>query len=321
MVEASSLWRASASMASSIGVGAARTSRKLRTQSAFPHAALAADHHASRFIATAPEALASDIRGPVFFLDLGPQTADTEITRFAQEWIEHHPGAAVVLFAPIADVDGGSRPLSPASPLGWCRILPGGRAADDKVWEGAREMRERAALTWEVVTDFHQATTRWGHVLPALPLVLRLLAETPTLLDVYTAAAKALGHGLAAPAARRKAVWRCLYKEGQLPASRLVLVFRLLWYVKLRSFGWQPRQLAEFLGFSSARQLRLSLARRSNVTMRVLRALSYDRTLRWAVETCALGARSYAGLPTAAMFWPLVYGTDSADASAPPALS
>ena len=67
--------------------------------------------------------------------------------------------------------------------------------------------------------------------------MLKLLHEAPQRPDTRAVAAAALVRVRANAAAERKALWRLLRRAGHLPASQLLLVFRVLWYVKLASRG------------------------------------------------------------------------------------
>jgi hypothetical protein len=82
----------------------------------------------------------------------------------------------------------------------------------------------------------------------------------------------------------RKITWQRLRRAGQLPPSWLQVIFRVLWHAKLREHRWSAARIAHFLGFPSARHLRLSIARRLGVGFKCLRRLTYQQTLQWAAD-------------------------------------
>lgn len=152
----------------------------------------------------------------------------------------------------------------------------------------AEHMVRAAALAAEIVQEFRSAVSSTGRALAAEPLVLRLLAEAPFILDVNTTAARVVGCEARGYDARRKTVWRVLDTEGQLPPSRLLLVLRLLWFGKLRQLRWPPSEISAFLGYSSPRLFRVSIRRRCGLTMGELNTVPYERALAWAASVCTM---------------------------------
>jgi hypothetical protein len=152
----------------------------------------------------------------------------------------------------------------------------------------AEHMVRAAALAAEIVDEFRGAVSSTGRTLAAEPLVLRLLAEAPFILDVNAAAARVVGCEARGYDAKRKTVWRVLDTEGQLPPSRLLLVLRLLWFAKLHQLRWPPSEISAFLGYSAPRLFRVSIRRRCGLTMHELNAVRYERTLAWAASVCTM---------------------------------
>jgi hypothetical protein len=124
--------------------------------------------------------------------------------------------------------------------------------------------------------------------------VLALLAVTPrhaistarvaALRASLPAAATQTAGGRPADRHERKARWKQLRRAGQMPASCLLLIFRVLWYAKLRQIGWPTARVAEFLGFTSPREFRRSIRRRLGLGVRDLRRMCYADALAWAAE-------------------------------------
>ena len=158
----------------------------------------------------------------------------------------------------------------------------------DATRASAEHMVRAAALAAEIVQEFRGAVSSTGRTLAAEPLVLRLLAEAPFILDVNTTAARVVGCEARGYDARRKSVWRVLDTEGQLPPSRLLLVLRLLWFAKLHQLHWPASEISAFLGYSSPRLFRVSIRRRCGLTMHELNAVRYERTLAWAASVCTV---------------------------------
>ena len=157
----------------------------------------------------------------------------------------------------------------------------------DEVWRNLGVMGARAALEAEVRSDFVAAVRRTGRPLRAEPAVLALLHDAGGGESVGPAAGTRKESR--SPDSDRKAVWRFLRTSGQLPASWLLLVFRVLWYTKLRERQWSSSEIAHFLGFESPRHFRVSVKRRFGIRLGQLNALRYGQVLSWAAFSVTSG--------------------------------
>jgi hypothetical protein len=164
----------------------------------------------------------------------------------------------------------------------------------DEVWQTVAALRASAVLERELRAELLAAVARTGRPMRAASEVLDLLAVAPRH-AMATARVAALRASLpvaatqtagvrAADQHERKVRWKQLRRAGQMPASCLLLIFRVLWYVKLRQIGWPTARVAEFLGFTSPREFRRSIRRRLGLGVRDLRRVGYADALAWAAE-------------------------------------
>jgi hypothetical protein len=166
------------------------------------------------------------------------------------------------------------------------RVLSASDFFRDESWRNLWRMRERAGLQAETRADLLAVISATGRPLAAATAVLGLLADA-----AREAASNTEDRRFAASTAvtrererQRKIIWQHLRRAGQLPPSWLLLVFRVVWYAKLREDGWSSQRIASFLGFRSPRHFRLSVSRRLGVGLRSLHNVSYASALAWAAE-------------------------------------
>lgn len=216
----------------------------------------------------------------ILFLDLAHCVVDPGLVSLVEAWNALRPGSTVVAFTPLVSRE---RELEVALALSrvlhQCRlrVMTASDFHRPEVWRNLRAEQDRALLEAELRTDFLAAIRRRGRSLPAALIVLQVLHDAT--LAPEDAAADAPEEETS-----RKAVWRRLRTAGQIPVSWMLLVFRVLWYVKLHGRGWTTGEIAHFLGFPSPRPLRLTFRRRFGVTLASLNRTSYDNALAWAAE-------------------------------------
>ncbi|HEX2717644.1 MAG TPA: hypothetical protein VHM67_08165 [Gemmatimonadaceae bacterium] len=223
----------------------------------------------------------------ILLLDLGSCAREPELSPRVARWLASHPGTALVLFVPLLDRDAEMHAMFDLTSLGATQVMTASDFARLEVWHNLVSRQLLAARQTEIRADFLERVRTLGMTIAAERIVLRLLIDTPTVTDVHAAAAAAMGHVVGRGEAMRIAVWRELRRAGQLSATRLLLVFQLLWYRRLADLGWRAGTIAAFLGFKSARELRLTLKRRLGLTMHQIRATPYEDALDWVVASCS----------------------------------
>ncbi|HEX2778175.1 MAG TPA: hypothetical protein VHM30_01675 [Gemmatimonadaceae bacterium] len=195
----------------------------------------------------------------------------------------------MLLYVPLVDREAEMHAMFDLASLGAAHVMTASDVDRREVWATVLARQAQGPLQDEIRADFAQAVGALARPLPAAPLVLALLTETPSVTDVHATMAKALGHPDPKSEAARRCVWKRLRRAGQMPASRLLVLFRLLWYARLAAAGWVPGAIASFLGFRSPRQLRLTFRRRLELPIRQLHALTYDDLVRWTARACVMG--------------------------------
>lgn len=227
------------------------------------------------------EALESGIDSPVLFLDLGSCSRDRSLQHALHTWEAFRPGSEVLLFAPLIDQESELRAavtLTRATRFVETRLVTSQEFYREDHWRKLRVVAERAALEAELRSELLDAVRQRGRKVRAEAVVLQVLHHATRREGDSTHAEdrNTLREN------QRKLLWKLLRRGGQFSASRLLLVFRVLWYVKLRERGWSAGQIAHFLGFTSARHFRLTMKTRLRFSMAQLKELRYDEVLRWA---------------------------------------
>ena len=253
---------------------------------------------APTFCCRAADLPPGEVSDTILLLDLGSCAREPGLRARVGYWLSAHRRASLILFVPLLDRDVEMHAMFELTSLGATQVMTASDFARIEVWHNIVSRQLLAARQTELRGDFLERARARGRTIPAEAIVVRLLTEAPTITDVHTAAAAAIGHGGGKGDAMRIAVWRELRRAGQLSATRLLLVFQLLWYRRLADLGWRSGTIAAFLGFRSARELRLTLKRRLGLSMQEIRATSYVDALDWAVESCAGGDVTNRTLPT-----------------------
>lgn len=233
----------------------------------------------------------------VVILDLGCCCADTGLPRLIRRWARGHSGTELVLFTPLLDRDSELETVLALLRVAGdaaLRVVTTREFYRDEIWRTLTAVRERVMLERELRAEFLAAVARTGRSLRAATEVLDLLDEAPRQAAIEApvetppagaqVAARQTPNARAVGERERKVRWKQLRRAGQMPASRLRLVFRVLWYTKLRQIGWSTARVAEFLNFASPREFRRAIRRRLGVGVRFLRWLRYPDALGWAAE-------------------------------------
>ena len=276
------------------------------------------------FVGLLEEALESGVDRPVLFLDLGSCCKDRELGCLVQTWEAFRPGSEVVLFTPLLDREAELRAavsLVKSARSVEVRVMTTSDFYRDEAWQSLAAARERAALEAELRRELMEAIRCTGRPLRAEPLVLELLHEAPRYAGMGAIAATPLDEVRVRADAERKRRWKLLRRSGQLPASWLLLVFRLVWYMKLRQEGWSPQRIAAFMGFPSPRHLRLTVRRRFGIRVEELKHVRYEDSLTWAATLLTTSHLRLAGLTVQALITPLLTPPYTAERPQPPRAS
>lgn len=238
------------------------------------------------FFARARDALVSRHDATLVFLDLGVCCREQGLRAAIEPWARRHPAAEVILFVPLLDRECETHTMFELAALGIGRVLTASDFARAEVWAAIRARHGVAVLRDQILADFRDEVQRGGRSLRAAAVVERILANVPTNAPCCAMAAARHATPASTNSAQRKAVWQELRRAGQMPASWLVLLFRVVWYARLRERGWSAQTIAQMLGYRTPRLLRMTLKRRFGVCMRELHEMQYAAALHWAVELC-----------------------------------
>jgi len=233
----------------------------------------------------------------VVILDLGCCCTDTGLPRLVRQWMCRRPGSDLVLLAPLLDRDSELDTvlaLLRAAGDARLRIITASEFYRDGISRTLAALRVRAVLERELRAEFLAAVARTGRSMRAAGDVLDLLTMAPRhaaidahvealLMTARVSAARMLDARVARER-RRKARWKQLRRAGQMPPSCLLLVFRVLWFTKLRQSGWPTARVAELLDFASPREFARAIRRRMGIGVRALQQVRYADALEWAAQ-------------------------------------
>ena len=250
--------------------------------------------------------MASHIKSPLLFLDLGSCSGDAGLEPAVRAWTAENSKSVVVFFVPLIDREAETRLIFRLAVIGAGRVMTESDFARPEVWRTLREAHTLATLEEEIRAEFLEAVASTGRRLRAEPIVLQLLCDAPKVTDLNEGAVAAIRNYRPSADAARKAVWTQLRRADQMPASWLLLTFRILWHTKLQEKGWSTGRIAPFMGFRTARDFRRALRRRAGISMSELRNVSYATALEWAARVSTGGYADLAGSPISHMTEPLV---------------
>ena len=259
-----------------------------------------------RFFASAQAVLAAGARDPLLFIDLGSCCGDFGLERTLREWEAINSLSEIVFFVPLIDRERETRLMFRLAALGSGRVMTESDFSRLEVWRTLKEAHTLAGLKEEIHEEFLAAVAATGRRLRAEPLVLQLLSDAPKVTDLNETMAAALKNYRPNSDAARKAVWTQLRRADQMPASWLLLTFRILWHTKLQEKGWNTGRIAPFMSFRSARDFRRALRRRAGISMSELKKVRYSRALEWAARVSTGGYAELAGSPVSRMIEPLL---------------
>lgn len=245
------------------------------------------------FHCSVEEALAARGDAALIFLDLSCCCGERGLRHSVERWLRRSPGTELVLFVPLIDRECETHAMFDIAALGVGRVMTASDFMRAEVWLTVQKAQHVAVLQKELLDDFRRAVEATGRPLRAPEIVQRIVVNVPTNAACLRMAAWDGEAGSAA--AQRKALWKQLRTAGQMPASWLVLTFRVLWYAKLREAGLSTSRIATFLGFRTPRHLRMTLKRRFGVCMKELHQVRYDDALAWSAELCTRDQSRVAG--------------------------
>lgn len=259
-----------------------------------------------RVFPSADALLAARAQDPLLFLDLGSCCHDFRLEWRIREWRAENPLSEIVFYVPLIDRERETRLMFSLAAIGAGRVMTESDFSRPEVWRTVKEARSLAALKEEIKEEFLAAVGRTGRKLRAEPIVLQLLSDAPKVTDLNETIAAALRNYRPNTDAARKAVWTQLRRADQMPASWLLLTFRILWHTKLQEKGWNTARIAPFMSFRSARDFRRALRRRAGISMSKLKAVPYATALEWAARVSTGGYAELAGSPVSSMIAPLL---------------
>ena len=258
------------------------------------------------FFASAHDILASGATAPLLFLDLGSCCDDCRLESIIRQWEEQNPLSEIVFYVPLVDRERETRLVFRLAGLGAGRVMTESDFARPEVWRTLKEAHLLATLREEMRAEFLAAVAATGRRLRAEPIVLQLLSDAPRVTDLNESVSAALRDYRPNAGAARKAVWSQLRRADQMPASWLLLTFRILWHTKLQEKGWTTGRIAPFMSFRTARDFRRALRRRAGISMSELKSVRYVSALDWAAHVSTGGYTELAGSPVSRMIEPLV---------------
>lgn len=259
-----------------------------------------------RFFPSAQSVLAADARDPLLFIDLASCCDDFGLERTLREWEAANTLSDVVFYVPLLDRERETRLMFRLAALGSGRVMTESDFSRLEVWRTLKEAHTLAGLKEEIHEEFLAAVAATGRRLRAEPLVLQLLSDAPKVTDLNETMASALKNYRPNSEAARKAVWSQLRRADQMPASWLLLTFRILWHTKLHERGWNTGRIAPFMSFRTARDFRRALRRRAGISMSELKKVPYATALEWAARVSTGGYAELAGSPVSRMIEPLL---------------
>ena len=259
-----------------------------------------------RFFPSVHSVLAARALDPLLFLDLGSCCDDSRLESAIREWEAMNSLSEIVFYVPLIDRERETRRLFGLASLGAGRVMTESDFSRLEVWRTLKEAHTLAELKNEIREEFLAAVGATGRRLRAEPIVLQLLSDAPKVTDLNETIAAALRNYRPNTEATRKAVWTQLRRADQMPASWLLLTFRILWHTKLQERGWNTGRIAPFMSFRTARDFRRALRRRAGISMSELKKVGYAAALEWAARVSTGGYGELAGSPVSRMIQPLL---------------
>jgi AcrR family transcriptional regulator len=258
------------------------------------------------FYACATEMIESAAASPLLFVDLGSCYADPRLEEALRWWTVRNPQSELVFFVPLIEREAETRLVFRLASIGSGRVMTESDFGRLEVWQNVKDAHSLALLRREIREDFLRAVEQTGRQIRAEVIVLQILGFAPGIVDLAGTTAVALAEPPSSLDAARKAVWSQLRRQGQMPASWLLLMFRLVWYAMLSEKGWSTNRIARFMGFRTTRDFRRTMRRRCGISMSQLKQLDYQRVLEWAAVTTTGGYQTAMGRSVVELIQPLV---------------
>src|SRR5688572_5565929 len=136
--------------------------------------------------------MASHIKSPLLFLDLGSCASDSGLEMAVRSWTAENPNSVVVFFVPLLDREAETRLIFRLAVIGAGRVMTESDFARPQVWHNLKEAHTLATLEEEIRAEFLEAVASTGRRLRAEPIVLQLLSDAPEVTDLNDAVAAAL---------------------------------------------------------------------------------------------------------------------------------
>ena len=240
---------------------------------------------APTFLDDVTHALEESAGAATLLIDLGSCAFHEQLEPMVRAWSAYNPAGVLILLVPLLDRE---RELETTVRLARTvsnpelRVMTSSDFHRIDVWRSVQQRCHRTALHAELRDEFIRAVCAIGRPIPAEPLVL------DALVNALHGGPRPASSGESRDESRRKTLWKQLRKAGQLPPSRLELVFQILWYAKLKSRGWNASRIAQFMGFREPREFRMMLKRRLGIGMSSLNRIGLDDALSWAATVATL---------------------------------
>ncbi len=222
-------------------------------------------------------------RDGLLTLDLGSRDYHPDLEEFVEEWRTMYPATGVVLVSPgmwaferhlIAALGRGSEIL--------CHPLH----LDPSAWQEVLQSGVAGPLLAELWHDFRSATDAMTRKIQYEGEVLTVMEAAPSvrLVEEYTR-----------HATERRTLSSRVKRAFGAQTRAMLYGFRLLWLLKLREEGWEPWDVARFLGYEDSSEAARGMRRFWGIGLRELDRVPYQvivhTTADWLTERRGLIAR------------------------------
>ena len=198
----------------------------------------------------------------VLVVDVGDMTLRPALPTAIPNWRFQYPGTAFVYVGGVQDLLLAARLMRLAP--GW---LPDGLSAE--VWYPMVREAIFGARAASMQADIVRETERLGRVVTSQMQVWSLLERAPAVTNIEQFCNS---HGIE----RRSFVSR-LRRGSRKRTAALLAAFRLLWAMKLQEEGWEPGDIARFMGFEDATAAARRLRSIWGIGKRELSTVPYGR--------------------------------------------
>jgi hypothetical protein len=205
-------------------------------------------------------------------LDLGSRTIRDEFVAIVDVWRRTKPWCHPVAVAPLCE---------PREEY----LVAAALMARGPVAHVVRP-DEQLTATWErlaaISVTQRVAASLEADLRAALPSGHRFIEERRVLALLHAApGVTSVTRYCAYSGVERRNLWRRLRQTGQRTTKELIAMFRLLWYTRLGTEGWDPDDRARFLCAPNDARATMALAHRLRTTSAVIRGLTYLTVVAW----------------------------------------